>query len=258
MMILVPHKITLLFIAAAGLGGFLVAGVTGLVIGVVLGYFSGGIYFQLGSDKAAMRYFENPGPSSFYEGEPGLAAFCALGVYLMSRASPKVLDDEAAAARVAGGAVSVFPQGKKIGALAESLCRLAFARHAFLNPDLLSESLAARRRNHKDLALLGSELFSMAMGREARREADYIRQFLDPSYQPPPPEKPEEDPWTVLGISPSASRREIKSAYRRLALMFHPDNQTGLDPEGQKKISEAFIRVRDAYRALNRENAQRL
>ncbi|GHV84801.1 hypothetical protein AGMMS50230_04090 [Spirochaetia bacterium] len=249
----IPQKITLLLVAAAGLGGLLVAGLPGLGIGIVLGYFSGELYSQLGSDKAAINYFENPGPSSFYEGEPGLAAFCALGVYLMSRAVPKVLEDEAAAARVAGGAVSVFPQGKKIGSLAESFCRLAFTRLLVLNPDLLSESLAARRRELGDLALLGSELGSMAMGREARQEADYIRRFLDPSYQPPLSENPEDDPYTVLGISKGASYNEVKSSFRKLALMFHPDNQTGLSDEERKKLGETFIRIRDAYRVITRE-----
>jgi DnaJ like chaperone protein len=131
------RKITLLFIVALGAGGYFLLGIPGLVIGAVLSYFMGGLFSQMGSDKALLKYFENPGPSSFYEGEPGLAAFCALGVYVISKASPKVLVDEAAAARVAGGAVSVFPQGKKIGVLAESFCRLAFTRLTVLNPDIL-------------------------------------------------------------------------------------------------------------------------
>ena len=250
--IIKPQKMTLVFTALFGLGG-LFLGIPGLVIGLILGYFAGSLYSQLGSDKAVCRYFENPGSSSFYEGEPGLAAFCALGVYLLSRASPRVLTDDAAAARVAGGAVSVFPQGKKIGALAESFCRLAFERLSFLNPDLLTESLSARRTTAGDRALLGSELASMAMGREAQQEALYIRQFLDPSYQPPLADNLEDDPWTVLGISKGASYEEVKSVFRRLALMFHPDNQTGLSDEEREKMGKTFIRIRDAYHAITRE-----
>ncbi|MDR2210495.1 MAG: J domain-containing protein [Spirochaetaceae bacterium] len=242
------------FMALFGAAGWFL-GIPGLIIGLVLGYFVGSLLLQLQSDKAALRYFENPGPSSFYEGEPGLAAFCALGVYIMSKASPKALGDEAAAARVAGGAVSVFPSDKKIGVLAESLCRLAFTRVSVLNPDLLSESLAARRHNQGDLSLMGAELSSMAMGREALQEALYIRQFLDPSYQPPLREKPMDDPWTVLEISRGASYGEVKSAFRRLALMFHPDNQSGLSEEDRKKLGESFSRIRDAYRIVTREIA---
>ena len=250
--ILKPHKVTFVFMALFGLGGFFL-GIPGLVIGIVLGYFVGSLYFQVKSNKAICGYFENPGPSSFYEGEPGLAAFCALGVYVLSKASPKVLTDEAVAARVAGGAVSVFPQGKKIGALAESFCRLAFDRLSFLNPDLLTESLFARRSEAGDRALLGSELASMAMGKEAQQEAVYIRQFLDPSYQPPLPDNPEDDPWTVLGIPKGASYEEVKSVFRRLALMFHPDNQTGLSDEEQEKTAATFIKIRDAYHIITRE-----
>jgi DnaJ like chaperone protein len=242
------RKLTLVWIIAGGAAGLLL-GIPGVIIGALLGYFLSGLFLQLGSDKAVLSYFENPGPSSFYEGESGLCAFCALGVFLMSKASPKVLVDEAAAARVAGGAVSVFPQGKAIGSLAESFCRLAFTKTAVLNPDILCESLAARRADAGDLPLLAVELFSMAIGRAAQIEASYIRQFLDPSYQPPIPEAVD-DPWKVLGIPEGSSREEVKSTFRQLALMFHPDNQTGLSAEEKEKMSNSFIKVRDAYRAL--------
>ncbi|MDR2144238.1 MAG: DnaJ domain-containing protein [Treponema sp.] len=241
----------LLWMAGGGLAGIIFR-IPGIVVGSVLGYFFGEVAAQLKNDRAIRRYFENPGPSKFYEGEPGLAAFCALGAFLFSKASPKVLTGEAAAARIAGGAGFVFPAGKKITGLAESFSRIAFSRSRFLNPDLLTESLAARRAGLGDLPLLASELFSMAMGREAEHEAHFIRQSLDPTYQPPLPDEAVEDPWKVLGVSRNASREEIKSAFRRLALMFHPDNRTGLEEEDREQTSRTFVKIRDAYRELTR------
>jgi DnaJ like chaperone protein len=238
-----------LWMAGGGLAG-LVFRIPGIIIGSVLGYFLGEVAAQLKNDRIIRRYFDNPGPLKFYEGEPGLAAFCALGAFLLSKASPKVLTDAAAAARIAGGAGSVFPAGKTITGLAESFSRAAFSRSRLLNPDLLTESLAARRAGLGDLPLLASELFSMAIGREAEHEARFIRRFLDPGYQPSLQDEVIEDPWNVLGVPRNAPREEIKSAFRRLALMFHPDNQTGLGEAEREKMSAAFVKIRDAYREL--------
>jgi len=55
----------------------------------------------------------------------------------------------------------------------------------------------------------------------------------------------ERDAWAVLGLSPGASRAEIKRAYRRLSRLFHPDASPG---EG----GERFIELRAAYVDLTR------
>lgn len=56
------------------------------------------------------------------------------------------------------------------------------------------------------------------------------------------------DPYKILGVSPSATDDEIKTAYRELAKKYHPDNYSGspiadLAGEKMKEINEAYDTV---------------
>ena len=56
------------------------------------------------------------------------------------------------------------------------------------------------------------------------------------------------DYYEILGLSRSASEDEIKKAYRKLALKYHPDRA----PEDKKKIyEEKFKEISQAYRVLS-------
>lgn len=48
------------------------------------------------------------------------------------------------------------------------------------------------------------------------------------------------DYYDVLGLTKSASKKEIKQAYRKLARMYHPDNRKTGSDERFKEISEAY------------------
>jgi hypothetical protein len=54
------------------------------------------------------------------------------------------------------------------------------------------------------------------------------------------------DPYVVLGVRPDASDREIRSAYRRLVQLHHPDHNHG-SAESERRfeeVQEAYARVR--------------
>ena len=56
------------------------------------------------------------------------------------------------------------------------------------------------------------------------------------------------DYYDLLGVSKSADEKEIKSAFRKLAMQYHPDRNPGDDAAEHKfkEINEAYEVLKDA------------
>ena len=53
------------------------------------------------------------------------------------------------------------------------------------------------------------------------------------------------DYYEVLGVSKDADAKEIKKAYRKLAMKYHPDKNPG-----DKEAEEKFKEINEAYEVL--------
>jgi len=56
------------------------------------------------------------------------------------------------------------------------------------------------------------------------------------------------DYYEVLGVAKNAADEDIKKAYRKLAMKYHPDRNQG---DGAKKAEESFKEVKEAYEMLS-------
>ncbi|CAJ1933384.1 unnamed protein product [Cylindrotheca closterium] len=59
-----------------------------------------------------------------------------------------------------------------------------------------------------------------------------------------------DDPFAVLGIANDASEAEVKKAYRKLALKYHPDRQNGKSDEEIAAASDMFVKIAEAQDML--------
>lgn len=59
--------------------------------------------------------------------------------------------------------------------------------------------------------------------------------------------------YKILEIEPSATNEEIKKAYRKMAVKYHPDKVAALGEEFQKGAKEKFQKVQEAYENIKKQ-----
>ena len=58
------------------------------------------------------------------------------------------------------------------------------------------------------------------------------------------------DPYKVLGISKDATDDEVKKAYRRMAMKYHPDRVADMGEEMQRNAAEQMKEINEAYEKI--------
>ena len=59
--------------------------------------------------------------------------------------------------------------------------------------------------------------------------------------------------YKILEIDPSSSNEEVKKAYRRMAMKYHPDKVSHLGEDFRKTADEKFRKVNEAYGKIKKE-----
>lgn len=62
-----------------------------------------------------------------------------------------------------------------------------------------------------------------------------------------------ENNYKILGITPNATNDEVKKAYRKMAVKYHPDKVATLGEDVQKAAEEKFKVISQAYQAICKE-----
>eukprot|EP00441_Pelagodinium_beii_P016877 CAMPEP_0197676280 /NCGR_PEP_ID=MMETSP1338-20131121/86533_1 /TAXON_ID=43686 ORGANISM="Pelagodinium beii, Strain RCC1491" /NCGR_SAMPLE_ID=MMETSP1338 /ASSEMBLY_ACC=CAM_ASM_000754 /LENGTH=216 /DNA_ID=CAMNT_0043256927 /DNA_START=39 /DNA_END=686 /DNA_ORIENTATION=+ len=97
-------------------------------------------------------------------------------------------------------------------------------------------------------------------------ERDKARAKTDPNFKPqdsdfeaPKAHKYEKNInyYKTLGIDEYATNDEVKKAYRKLSLAYHPDKQTSKSQEEKEEAAQIFMEIKNAYKTLSDDPTRR-
>ena len=98
--------------------------------------------------------------------------------------------------------------------------------------------------------------FQRLMKRLAGAQSTYqhAESFYE-QYTPPKREPAYDMPtaYTTLGISPNATDDEVKKAYRRMAMEYHPDKQVNASEQEKQAAAEKFRAANKAYEHIKQQ-----
>lgn len=128
----------------------------------------------------------------------------------------------------------------------------------------LSETVAALRphlpQGEEEALLDGLYRVALADGDLSRLERDFLRRSAEllglsaeqHSRVAGKHFSSDDLPYRVLGLSPTCSDGEVKSAFRRMAREHHPDRAAHLGPRAQEEANRQFVELREAYEEIRR------
>ncbi len=232
----------------------LAGGLIGSVIGFLIGHMVDELLLQWYADRSYAAYLDNPGASDFPEPAAGSAAFCALGAMVMAgdsalRSGQPIVGPEDVE-RIVDKALSYFALDADCRPIAEAYVNQALNHYKSINIDLLAESLAARRSERGDGALLADALFSFADDKASAAIAERAAIILDAGCHFKDKNTVSLEAWELLGVKPGTPIDQVKLVFRQLVSQFHPDTLSGLDEDRVRQSAEAFMRIENAYRSI--------
>lgn len=256
-------------IVVLALLGLAFGGLTGLVIGALIGY---AIYWRLQQTVRASGLGDVQSQSQFVESTFAvMGALCkADGVVAREeiRAAEGLFDRMRLSAEQRGAAKAAFNRGKaptfdldaEVDKLAVACRGRGMLLQLFLQIQLTAVTAdgALHPAEHAMLVRIARRL-NLAEGDIARLEA-LLRAATGGPFTPGQvPAQRLADAYEALGVRASASDDQIKRAYRRLMSQNHPDKLAGKGlPEGMRELAEQRTReISAAYRLIREARAAR-